>query len=100
MTKRGGKAKFCFVGASHSRTIVQHLHILFSSLSEAFLHIDTKWPKDLINVCTVALAEGCVIVLIGIGQWAAGWPGGAPLSFEENEESMRNGLASFRKSVG
>jgi len=97
LTDEEGKAKFCIIGASHSRTLVQHLQALFPSSSDAFLHIDAKWPQNLSSVPTVASEASCSTVLIGVGQWPAGWPGGAPLSFQEYEESMRNALSSFQK---
>ena len=97
-TKEGGKAiKFCFIGASHSRTLVEHLHALFASSKDMFMAIEAKWPRDLSSVSAVASEAKCSTVVIGIGQWAAGWPDGAPLSFREYEESMRNALSSFQK---
>lgn len=90
------KSKFCFIGASHSGAIVEHLVNIFPS-SQKFEHIDVQWPEDLVNAATLALSQGCTFAVVGIGQWPAGWPRGKPMSFEEYEKTMRHALDEFSR---
>lgn len=88
--------KFCFVGASHSRTIVKFLQDIFPSHSTKFLHLDVQWPHELSDAATAVVLNRCDAAIVGLGQWSAGWPQGFPISFEEYERSMRTALILFR----
>jgi len=90
------KRKYCFVGASHTRTIVDFLQDIFPLHSAKFLHFDVKWPDELSDVATAVLQNKCDAAIVGIGQWLAGWPKGFPVSFEEYERSMHAALRNFR----
>ena len=85
----------CFVGASHSRFAVGHLQAVFPSYSAKIEHIEVQFPSDLQTASSSVHASNCTHVIIGIGQWPAGWPGGAPTSFSEYESSMKIEVANF-----
>jgi len=84
----------CFVGASHSRTMVELLTQKYPTLFD-LVHVDTKWPSDLLNASQQVLLSNCSTAVVGIGQWPAGWPEKHPMSFEEYETNMRRSLAEF-----
>ena len=85
---------FCFIGASHSRTIVEMLSDHFGK-GPWFQHIDAAFAENLTKAAKSVRSHKCTHAVVGIGQWPAGWPGGAPMSFQEYEQSMHDGLAKF-----
>jgi len=84
----------CFVGASHSCTMVELLTQEYPILFDV-VHIGIKWPSDLPVASRRLLRSNCSTAVVGIGQWPAGWPENHPMSFEEYETNMRRSLAEF-----
>ena len=76
--------KLCFIGASHSRTAAK----LLGNLAE---HIPCNWPSGLASAGQQALSMNCTDIVIGIGQWPAGYPDGF-MNFTQYYESMHDGL--------
>lgn len=89
---------FCFVGASHSRTIVEMLSSHFGE-GPWFQHVDARYPNNLNQAAEFVRLQNCTHAVIGIGQWPAGWPGDAPMGFQDYEQSMHGGLVNFTNIV-
>lgn len=95
VTELIGTSVLCFVGASHSRFAKGHLQKSLPSYADQIKHIEAQFPRDLHTASSDAHVNNCTHIIIGIGQWDAGWPEGAPTSFSEYESSMKSGLANF-----
>ena len=89
-------SRTCFVGASHSRTMVELLTQEYSTLVDV-LHVDVRWPLDLPDASREVLTNNCSTAVVGIGQWPAGWPDNHPMSFVTYEASMRQSLREFAR---
>ena len=88
--------KICFVGQSHSREIIVHLTNSGVFFGVA-VQIEAKFPADF-NTAVIeqVRVEACTVIVLGIGQWPAGYPGGEPFGFDEYAEEMFVSLTNFR----
>ena len=112
----GRREKICFVGASHSRTLIQHSKALEtilndksnsssnslskwrgdanglnSSLGEIlqFDFVEAKFASNLTTKINEIINKNCTQVIIGTGQWDAGWPGNDVTPFNVYEETLK-----------
>jgi len=107
--EKNNLTKLCFLGASHSRTITEILSETVKLVQpDVITHLYAQDPGDLLNrdepnVYQNAFRQvetaNCTDVVLGIGQWPAGWPGGRPLQFDTYESGMRAGLISFVRNI-
>ena len=100
--ERGDKKyRVCFLGASQSRVLTLHCNQLLSASNTSSInciHIDIKYPKD-INATSIkehVLDEKCTHLIIGVGQWSAGWPENKPTLFPDYKHQMREALNTIQ----
>eukprot|EP00563_Minutocellus_polymorphus_P018624 CAMPEP_0197722258 /NCGR_PEP_ID=MMETSP1434-20131217/5010_1 /TAXON_ID=265543 /ORGANISM="Minutocellus polymorphus, Strain CCMP3303" /LENGTH=278 /DNA_ID=CAMNT_0043307379 /DNA_START=1118 /DNA_END=1954 /DNA_ORIENTATION=+ len=91
--------KVCFMGASHTREIRNHLYSVFGARtidSVAAFDDKAKYTEYVqANAETFVTKSGCDSLVIGVGQWPAGWPGGRPQLFDEYKKNMESMLLSL-----
>jgi hypothetical protein len=108
----GKQEKICFVGASHSRMLIRHSKALegilnngtsktkwtanvngFNSSTGEELQFDFVEAKFASNLTEDKIHEiidrNCTKIIVGTGQWDAGWPGNVLTSFTEYETTLR-----------
>jgi len=114
----GRREKICFVGASHSRMLIRHSKALEtilndesnsssnslskwrgdanglnSSLGEIFQFdfVEAKFASNLTNKTKIneIINKNCTKIIIGTGQWDAGWPGNDLTSFTVYEHTLK-----------
>ena len=80
------------MGASHTREIRNHLYSLFDAedvASVAAFDTNAKYTEYVKANAEHYVAEnGCNSLVMGVGQWPAGWPGGRPQLFHEYKKNM------------
>jgi len=95
----GNTDKICVEGASHAVMLQKHMKSVLASLNASTtIDIDprSKGDKKIIhyvsgvNETTInrIIERNCTKVIIGFGQWDAGWPGGHPTHFPEYELTL------------
>jgi len=84
----GKSEKICFVGASHARMLVKHAKAVVAVLNMLagtniqFDHLEYFYASDLTKeAIDQIISNNCTKVVVGTGQWDAGWPKGRPTSF-------------------
>ena len=118
----GRREKICFVGASHSRTLIEHSKALETILNDnsskvsaatlpiiwtgyadgeianaslgeilQFDFVNAQFASDLTNDNKIyeIINKNCTQVIIGTGQWDAGWPGNDVTPFNVYEETLK-----------
>jgi len=89
-----------YVGASHSRVSLKLINDFFSretnssreSTRTEMTHVVARYPFDLYRAAFRVMHSKCTHAIVGIGQWPAGWPGGAPMGFDEYKRVVHHGL--------
>jgi hypothetical protein len=82
------------MGASHTREIRNHLYSVFGDKiidSVAAFDVNARYT-DYVEANAKIFIENqtCTSLVIGIGQWPAGWPEGRPQLFNEYKGNMEN----------
>ena len=88
------RSRVCFMGASHTREIRNHLYSVFGDKiidSVAAFDVNARYT-DYVEANAKIFIENqtCTSLVIGIGQWPAGWPEGRPQLFNEYKGNMEN----------
>ena len=98
---KGKEGKVCIIGSSHSRYLAELLNdTVTSSLDTnltATVDDDNHYLKFVANSFTTKEIQkridlNCTKVIVGTGQWDAGWPHGHPTSFNDYEKQLENAL--------
>ncbi len=95
------KGKVCFEGASHSKYLFERSHSLINSLNiedidilRPPLSIRTSYAADFTrDVFQEIIDRNCTKVVIGTGQWDAGYPRNKPTLFPEYEKSLEEAMS-------
>ena len=102
----GTLGRTCFVGASHARKLTWAAERVArrtkASHRASFKHVDAQFPLDYFSKAKPDLRE-CAFVVVALGQWAAGWPLGAPHGadqFEAEMEAVAQDLAALERQTG
>jgi hypothetical protein len=110
------KKTICAVGQSHSRGIIGSMTKILTDIYNNTLNIGTrvisvKYPNELHNITSVndqiantdKTIENCTHIVVGLGQWSAGWPEYSPTLFDQYESEMEeamNVLLKAREEIG
>jgi hypothetical protein len=98
---KGKEGKVCIIGSSHSRYLAELLKdTVTSSLDSnltATMDDDSHYLKFVQSAFTTDEIQkridlNCTKVIIGTGQWDAGWPHRYPTSFNDYENYLGIGL--------
>eukprot|EP00978_Attheya_sp_CCMP212_P016651 scaffold43838_cov68-Attheya_sp.AAC.1 len=95
---QGKKGKVCFEGASHSRILCNKaLHLLSEienvELLPTYYAQYTQFAHQLSREKIQSIIDkNCTKVIVGTGQWDAGYPGGRPTLFPTYENSLKNAM--------
>lgn len=88
------RSRVCFMGASHTREIKNHLYSVFGNRiidSVAAFDAAAKYTDYVeANAEHFVTENGCNSLVIGVGQWPAGWPEGRPHLFNEYKKNMQS----------
>ena len=100
------RSRVCFMGASHTREIRNHLYSVFGDKiidSVAAFDVEARYT-DYVEANAKMFVEKhtfekhtCTSLVIGIGQWPAGWPEGRPQLFNEYKNNMEGMLQHLIK---
>jgi hypothetical protein len=89
----GEKGKVCFVGASHARLLYEKSLYLLSSTNIKNVAVINSWVQfahELSREKIMSIIDiNCTIVIVGTGQWDAGWPRNRPTLFPSYENSLK-----------
>lgn len=88
--------KICFVGASHARILLEKSNIFSVTLQNHSIVVDSDSRlmnftiiSDIVeDKIRVIIDRGCTKVVMGTGQWDAGWPNKEPTLFSKYEEQL------------
>lgn len=84
----------CVEGASHARRLRNHMGSVLAILKATTIDItptpnETRFASDIDEEkINSIIARNCTKVIIGSGQWDAGWPNGHPTLFPEYEQTL------------
>jgi hypothetical protein len=85
----------CFVGASHAKVLTNTAGSLLKEVV-AVKRIEVKYADEINNATIDALVEqNCTKVVVGLGQWDAGWPGGRLTSFVDWKRALSDASRLF-----
>ena len=89
---RNGNKIICALGASHSRVLANHWRNLFPEFSHTvnFTQVYALFPRNVTSQFVQEELNSCSDIVVGFGQWDAGFPEGYPtLPFDFREEMVR-----------
>jgi hypothetical protein len=99
LLKETNTSNICLIGASHSEVIMEYMASIIPHVPVA--RAAARWPMNVTRYFVEYLKkEGCQNILIGIGQWPAGWPEGEPILFPEYETQMSTLLENIQDIGG
>jgi len=87
----------CLIGASHSGVLYRFMQ----NVTTTPVYMETaKFPnkKAILAIRTAVTRYNCTQVVIGMGQWSAGWPDKRPALFHEFQDDMRTLLQRALKA--
>lgn len=99
--------KLCLVGASHARALKFHIRDYWfqrwnvSNSSIGVHHVFAQYPTDISPSFIqerIIKPYNCSKVIVGLGQWSAGWPTGKPTLFPVYKEQMTNAIKHFQNA--
>ncbi len=99
----GKMDKICVEGASHARRLRDHMAAVLTNLKATSIDInpppdETKFVSDVDEERINRIIErNCTKVIIGSGQWDAGWPNGHPTLFPEYEKILNTTIPLMLK---
>jgi len=100
----GKSERICFVGASHAGTLVRYAKAVVAVLNMLagtniqFDHLEYFYASDLTKeAIDQIISNNCTKVVVGTGQWDAGWPGGRPTSFIDYKLALNDAIQLIMK---
>lgn len=84
----------CFYGASHSRELTKFSKIFVQRSGISNVEVTHLYSRTAEDLFSLNLQKACHKVVIGVGQWQAGWPWSAPTLFPEYRQMMQS-VAQF-----
>ena len=107
---KGKEGKICFEGASHAGQLFNHTNITLSTLDASIqrnIQVSpitkagqyTKFANEFNSPDTIKriIDKKCTKVIIGTGQWDAGWPKHHPTLFSDYEKILNSSIPTMLK---
>jgi hypothetical protein len=91
-------SKICLIGASHSGVMMNYLNKI---VKRRVTVANSNFPYDVTRKVVEDLKrKGCQKIVIGVGQWSAGWPEDEPTLFPAYETQMSTLLENIQDIGG